>query len=229
MDTLRSHITTGKFCEVSGNQVEPKIRAGNLVHSANWSLWQHAGKREGSVRGSSEGGTHCPASQIFEGVSTYSECRKTSIAKQGRTELTTWHRACESSSCALELLQLSPHLARVLARGDGGVSRQMGREWQPTFHTAQISTTNSIFDFSILLSCQIWANSLALLLTKVDQTPLQQILQVPCWRGAQLLPWKMVPSAGSGEGLQWTVVFLKKQPFPLCNHNPKFNLDINST
>lgn len=86
MDTLRFHITRENFCGVSCNQVESKTRAGDVVHSASWSLWQHAGKREGSVSESSEGGTRCSASQVSESVPTYSQGRGMSVPKQGGTD-----------------------------------------------------------------------------------------------------------------------------------------------
>lgn len=88
MDTLRFHTTRENFYGVSCNQVESKIRTGDLVHSARCSLWQHAGKREGSVSGSSEGGTHCSASQVSDRAPTYSQGRRMSVPKQGGTQLT---------------------------------------------------------------------------------------------------------------------------------------------
>lgn len=69
MNPLRFHITREKFYGVRCNQVESKIRAGNLVRSASWNLWLHVGKRGGIVRESSKGGTHCSTLQIFERVS----------------------------------------------------------------------------------------------------------------------------------------------------------------
>lgn len=68
-DPLKFHITREKFYGVRCNQVESKIRAGNLVRSASWNLRLHVGKRGGIVRESSKGGTHCSTLQIFERVS----------------------------------------------------------------------------------------------------------------------------------------------------------------